>query len=104
MIRERGPGYFMANAPLRCYMVRMPRTAPGPTRADHTIDEARDLTDAARADLLASLEAGRADYAAGRYHVLKPGMLRKEFEAILDGDPTDEELDALLGIVPPKSP
>jgi hypothetical protein len=62
------------------------------------------LTDPARADLLASLEASRADYAAGRYHVLKHGMLRTEFEAILDGDPSDEELDTFLGIVPPESP
>jgi hypothetical protein len=30
-------------------------------------------------------------------------MLRKEFDAILEGDPRDEELDALLGVVRPES-
>jgi hypothetical protein len=82
----------------------MPRTAPGPANPDQAIDDAPRLTDAERADLLATLEASRAEYAAGRYHVLKPGMLRKEFEAILEGDPSDEELDALLGVVRPEAP
>jgi hypothetical protein len=54
--------------------------------------------DQERAELLASLEESRADIAAGRYDVLTPGMLRCEFEAILDNDPSDEALDALLGI------
>ena len=66
-----------------------------------TVEEVPRISDAERAELLASLEASRAEYAAGNYHVLKPGMLRREFEAILDNeDISDEELDALLGIAP----
>ena len=82
----------------------MPRTAPGPANRDHTTGDASHLSDAERADLLASLAASRAEYAAGRYHVLKSGMLRKEFEAILEGNPSDEELNVLLGVVRPESP
>ena len=59
-----------------------------------------DRSSHSRAELLASLEEGRADIAAGHYHALKPGMLRTEFEAILDDDLGDGELDALLGITP----
>ena len=55
-----------------------------------------------RHGLLASLEASRAEYAAGCYHVVNPGMLGEEFEAILEGEPSDEELDALLGLVRPE--
>jgi hypothetical protein len=76
----------------------MPKTSPSPDKASSY------LTDAERTDLLATLEASRAEYTASRYHVLKPGMLRKEFEAILEGDPSDEELDELLGIVRPEPP
>ena len=66
-----------------------------------TVEEVPRISDAERAELLASLEESRAEYAAGNYHVLKPGMLRKEFEAILaNEDISDEELDALLGITP----
>jgi hypothetical protein len=79
----------------------MPRTASRPANYDQATPR---LTDAERADLLASLEASRAEYAARRYHVLKPGMLREEFEAILAGDPSDEELDALLGDDRPAAP
>jgi len=86
-------------AAVQCYIVRMPRTARSPN-SDRSVSH---LTDTERANLLASLEASRAEYAAGRYHVLKPGMLRKEFDAILEGDPRDEELDALLGVVRPES-
>ena len=82
----------------------MPRTAPGPANRDHTTGDVPHLSDAERADLLASLAASRAEYAAGRYHVLKSGMLRKEFEAILEGNPSDEELNVLLGVVRPESP
>ena len=78
-------------------MSRTARQTAQPDRSDAP------LTDAERADLLSSLEASRAEYAAGRYHGIKPGMLRKEFEAILEGDPSDEDLDALLGIVRPDS-
>jgi hypothetical protein len=49
------------------------------------------------------LEESRAEYAAGRYHVVKPGMLREEFRTILEGDPSDEELDALLGVARPET-
>ena len=96
--------WFVASGTARCYIVRMAGTARGSANSDPVNDDARRLTDAERADLLASLEASRAEYASGRYHVLKPGMLREEFEAILEGDPSDAELDALLGIVRPESP
>jgi hypothetical protein len=81
----------------------MSTTARGRSGRIRPPDDARPLTDTERAALRASLEASRAEYAAGRFHVLKPGMLRKEFEAILDADPSDDELDALLGIAPPAS-
>ena len=89
----------MERAAVQCYIVRMPRTARSPN-PDHPVSH---LTNPERADLLASLEASRAEYTAGRYHVLKPGKLHKEFDAILEGDPRDEELDALLGVVRPES-
>jgi hypothetical protein len=79
----------------------MPRTA---SRSINSGQATPRLTDTERADLLAGLAASRDEYAAGDCHVLKPGMLRQEFEAILDGDPGDDELDALLGIVRPESP
>lgn len=64
-----------------------------------TVEEVPRISDAERAELLASLEAARADIAAGNYDVLGPDTLRREFEAILDNeDISDEELDALLGI------
>lgn len=56
------------------------------------------ISDAERAELLRSLEESRAEYAAGRYYVLKRGMLVREFEAIRDEDATDDALDALSGI------
>ncbi len=65
-----------------------------------TVEAVPRISDAERAELLASLEESRAEYAAGNHHVLKPGMLRKEFEAILNDDLSDEELDELLGIKP----
>ena len=99
---EGGPAYFVESISAPYYNLHMPRAAPGPT--NRVTDDASHLSDAERADLLASLAASRAEYAAGRYHVLKPGMLRKEFEAILEGDPTDEELNVLLGVVRPESP
>ena len=61
------------------------------------------LSGVERASLLAGLEESRAAYAAGQYHVLRPGMLRREFEAILDDDLDDEALDTLLGIARPAS-
>jgi hypothetical protein len=78
----------------------MPRTARHSAQPDRSDVP---LTDTERADLLSSLEASRAEYAAGRYQVVKPGMFRTEFEAILQGEPSDEDLDALLGIVRPES-
>jgi hypothetical protein len=83
-----------------CYIVCMPRAARHTAQLDRSDSL---LTDTERADLLSSLEASRAEYAAGRYHVVKPGVLRKEFEAALQGQPSDEDLDALLGIVRPES-
>jgi len=56
------------------------------------------ISDAERSELLASIKASRAEIAAGNFDVLKPGTLRKEFEAILRDDLSDTELDALLGI------
>jgi hypothetical protein len=79
----------------------MPRTASRSANSDRATPR---LTDAERAGLLASLEGSRADHAAGSYHVLKPGMLRAEFEAILEGEPSDEELDALLKAARPEAP
>ena len=78
----------------------MSNTKPAATILVPTVEEVPRISDSERAELLASLEEGRADIAAGNYQVLKPGMLRKEFEAILDDDLSDEELDALLEITP----
>jgi hypothetical protein len=75
----------------------MPITKTAPSLADDALDSADH--DA----LLVSLEQGRADIAAGRFDVLTPGTLRREFEAILADDPTDDELDAMLGIAPRSS-
>jgi hypothetical protein len=60
------------------------------------------ISDAGRTKLLVILEQSRAEIAAGNFDVLKPGTPRKEFEAILDNDPSDQEPDELLGI-PPRS-
>ena len=70
-----------------------------------TVVEVPRILDAERAELLESLEASRADMAAGNYDVLKSDMLQMEFEAILaNPDISDEELDALLGIGDQKTP
>ena len=64
------------------------------------------ISDAERTELLASLEQSRADIAAGNFDVLKPGDLRAEFEAIVQHDASDEELDTMLGVnnkQPPES-
>lgn len=63
-----------------------------------SVEEAPLISDVERAGLIASLEAARASIAAGDFDVLTPGTLRTEFEAILSGEPSDAELDALLGI------
>ena len=81
----------------------MSTTKPSTTIFVPTVEEVPRISDAERAELLASLEASRAEYAAGQGHLLKPGMLRQEFEAILQDDLGDEELDALLGIAPQPS-
>ena len=75
-------------------------TRPSSTILVPTVDEVPRISDAERAELLASLEEGRADITAGHYQVLKPGMLRMELEAILADDLGDDELDALLGVTP----
>ena len=82
----------------------MSTTKPSPTILVPTVEAVPRITDAERAELLASLEESRAEYAAGNSHVLEPGMLRKEFKAIFaNPDITDEELDVILGIEPQKS-
>jgi hypothetical protein len=58
------------------------------------------ISDADRQDLIATLMQGRAGIAAGYFDVLTPEFLRKEFDAILGDDLSDEALDALLGIEP----
>jgi hypothetical protein len=68
-----------------------------------SVEEVPRISDAERAELLASLDESRAAIAAGDFDVLTPGKLRMEFEASLEGDPSDEELDALLGISPSPS-
>ena len=60
-------------------------------------DEAARLSAGEQAELIASLEAGRADIAAGDFDVITPERLRMEFEAIVRDDATDDTLDALLG-------
>ena len=83
----------------------MSHSKPTDTILVSIVEEVPCISDAERAELLASLEESRAEYAAGNYHVLKPGMLRKEFEAIVaDPQISDEELDALLGIDDTKAP
>jgi len=68
-----------------------------------SVEEVARISDAERTELVASLEESRAAIDAGDFDALTPGVLRKEFEAILHGDASDEELDALLGITPPSS-
>lgn len=82
----------------------MGRQGTGDTMIVPTMVEVPRITDAERTELLASLEENTADSATGRFHVLKPGDLRTEFEAIMRGDPSDAELDALLGIDDTQSP
>ena len=65
-----------------------------------SVEEVPRLSEAERAALLVSLEAARADIEAGDHDVLGPDTLRREFEAILENDLSDEELDILLGITP----
>ena len=76
----------------------MGRLGSGDTMIVPTMVEVPRISETERAELLASLEKGRAEIAAGKYHVLKPGDLRTEFEAIMRDDSSDEKLDALLGI------
>jgi hypothetical protein len=68
-----------------------------------SVEEVPRISDAEREDLIASLKRSRADIAAGNFDVLTPGTLRKEFDAILEDDMSDEALDALLGILSPPS-
>jgi hypothetical protein len=68
-----------------------------------SVEEVPRISDAEREDLIASLKQSRADIAAGNFDVLTPGTLRKEFDAILEDDMSDEALDALLGILSPPS-
>lgn len=65
-----------------------------------SVEEVPRLSGAERAALRISLEAARAAIKAGDHDVLGPDTLRREFEAILENDLGDEELDALLGIAP----
>jgi hypothetical protein len=71
---------------------------PTPNMLVPSVEEVSRISDAERAELLASLKASRAEIAAGNFDVLKRGTLRKEFEAILRDDLSDAELNALLGI------
>ena len=61
----------------------MSATKPTETILVPTVEEVPRISDAERAELLASLEESRAEYAAGNSHVLKPGMLRKELPKLL---------------------
>jgi hypothetical protein len=72
---------------------------PTPSMLVRSVEEVPRISDAERAELLASLKASRAEIAAGNFDVLKHGTLRKEFEAILCDDLSDAELNTLLGIV-----
>ena len=60
-----------------------------------TVVEVPRISDAERAELLASLEESTAQIAAGNYDVIGPDTLRTEFDAIMQNDLSDEELDAL---------
>ena len=93
----RGVGYYPTEAEIAELLARY-RSEAGDTVLIPTMIEVPRISEAERAELMASLEQARADSAAGRSHVLKPGMLRTEFEAIMQHDMNDEELDALLGI------
>jgi hypothetical protein len=64
-----------------------------------TVIDVPRITDAERGFLIANLDAGRADIAAGNYDVLTPGMSEREFDAILAGA-TDAEIDAQLSLTP----
>ena len=76
-----------------------------PTILVPPLEEVPRISDAEWPELLASLEESRAEYAAGNCHVLKPGILRTEFDAIVaNPDISDNELDALLGIGDQKAP
>jgi hypothetical protein len=50
-----------------------------------------------RSELLASLEQGRADIAAGRYDVVTRESLQAEFDSVMRGDTTDDDDGAPLG-------
>ena len=73
---------------------------PSDTILVPTVEAVPRITDAERAELLASLEQGRADIEAGNYDVIGPHTLRREFDAIMKDDLGDDELDELLGIKP----
>ena len=80
----------------------MATTKMTPTVFVPFVEEVPRIPDSERAELLASLAAGRADIATGDFDVLTPGCLHREFAAILANPSTsDNELDATLGIVPP---
>lgn len=64
------------------------------------VEEVPCISDRERAELLASLEASRADYAAGNFHEYNEEMLHRECEAILQHNATDAELDRMLGLDP----
>ena len=82
------------------------RTGTGDTMIIPTMVSVLRISDAERTELLTSPEQSRADIAAGNFDVLKPGDLRAEFEAIVQCDASDEELDTMLGVnnkQPPES-
>lgn len=67
------------------------------------VEEVARILDAEREKLVASLEEGRAAILAGDCDPLAPGTLRKEFEAILADNPSDDVLDAIMGRTRPAS-
>lgn len=75
----------------------MSAIAPDDVILVSTVVDVPRISDAERAELIRSLEQGRADMAAGNYDVVTPGLLMREFEAILAGL-NDEEIDAQLGL------
>ena len=78
----------------------MSTVKPSATILVPTVEEVPRITDAERVELIASLDEATAQIAAGDFDVIGPDTLRTEFEAIMQDDADDQELDALLGIAP----
>lgn len=79
----------------------MPTTKTADTVLVPVVQDVPRISDAERAELLASLDQAAAQIEAGDFDEIGPDTLRREFQAILEENLSDAELDALLGISRP---